>query len=90
VTGVQTCALPIFSVLCLIFFANTALALTTRGYCVVLFTLPFTNKTFEFPNWMWGPIPTSVVGASILASVILWTTLLVRRTRVRSISVSKS
>jgi hypothetical protein len=87
----RTCVLATaFSVLCLIFVANTALALTTRGYCVVLFTLPFTNKAFEFPNWMWGPLPMSVCGASIVASAILWTALLVRRIRLRSISVSKS
>jgi hypothetical protein len=85
----RTCVLATsLSVLSLGVLSNAALALTTRGYCVVLFTVPFTDKTFEVPNWMWGPIPIAVCGLSTLVSVVLWTVLLVRRIRLRSTPVS--
>ena len=77
---VATCV----SVLSLFVLSNTALALTTRG-CVVLFTVPFTDRTFRFPNWMWGPMPLSVWAVSTLAAVVLWTVLFVRRIRVRQV-----
>jgi hypothetical protein len=86
----RTCVVSTaLSVLSLIFLSNNALALTTRGYCVVLFSVPFTDETFEFPNWMWGPIPMAVCGLSTLLSLILWTVVLVRRIRAGSTSVSK-
>jgi hypothetical protein len=87
----RTCVLAsCVSVVSLVVLSNTPLALTTRGYCVVLFTVPFTGRTFQFPNWMWGPIPMSVCAVSTLAAVFLWTALLVRRVRLRSASVSKT
>lgn len=72
------------SSVCLVVVSNTALALTSRNYCVVLFSVPFTSKVVQFPRWMFGPIPLSVWGISTLAAVVLWTVLLVRRSRGRS------
>jgi hypothetical protein len=60
--------------------ANTALALTQRGYCVVTFILPFTNKIFEFPSWTW-PLPMLIAAISALVALSLWATLIVKRKR---------
>lgn len=61
--------------------SNTALALTTRRYCIVIFTFPFTDRIFSLPSWMWGWLPLSVCAASTLTAVVLWATFLVKRTR---------
>ena len=68
------------SVVSVFVLSNTVLALTTRHYCIVLFSIPFTDRTFALPYWMWGWIPLSVCAASTLPAVILWATFLVKRT----------
>jgi hypothetical protein len=60
---------------------NTALVLTGNNICVVLLTLPYTNKTFIMPRWFWGPIPVSVFVISTLCAAVLWTKLIVSRVR---------
>ena len=50
------------SALMLFIYSNTVLALTTDHYCVVLFELPFTDRSFQLPNWMWGAIPNFSLG----------------------------
>ena len=62
---------------------NTALVLTGGNYCIVLFTVPYTDKSFALPRWVWGPIPISVCAISTLTAVVLWIKLLVSRTRTR-------
>jgi hypothetical protein len=69
------------SAVSLFVLSNTGLALTTRKYCSVLFTVPFTHKTFALPGWMWGRIPFSACAISTLTTVVLWATLLVKRRR---------
>jgi len=61
--------------------SNTVLALTTRHYCIALFSVPFTDRTFALPYWMWGWMPLSVCGTSTLTAIGLWATFLVKRTR---------
>ena len=56
------------SVLSLAFFLNTALVLTTRGYCIVLFTVPFTDMTFKFPNWMCATNSKVAIGTLAMAT----------------------
>jgi hypothetical protein len=59
-----------------------ALALTTGHYCVVLFELPFTDKTYQLPSWMWGLYPIlALLFASVSASG-LWIILGLRRFRI--------
>ena len=71
------------SVVSVFVLSNTVLALTTRHYCIVLFTIPFTDKTLALPYWMWGWIPLSVCAASMLTAVLLWAAFLVKRTRIQ-------
>lgn len=73
------------SVVCLLSLfvaSNTALALTTRGYCVAAFTVPFTDRILEFPSWTW-PLPMMVGAVSTLVALLLWGALLVKRWRKR-------
>ena len=63
---------------------NTALALqATTHRCIVLFEVPFTDKSFPVPDWMWGPIPLSFWAISTLTAVTFWITLLIKRVRLR-------
>ena len=34
--------------------ANTSLALTTKNYCIVLLTIPFTDHSYQLPYWWWS------------------------------------
>ena len=34
--------------------ANTALALTTKHYCIVLLNIPFTDHSYQLPYWWWN------------------------------------
>jgi hypothetical protein len=64
--------------LALFFLGNTALAKPTGGRpCVLVFELPFTEKLFELPLWMWGLVPSSVLALSSLAAIGSWIALLV-------------
>jgi hypothetical protein len=67
----------------LFIFWNTALVLTSRNYCIVLFEVPFTNRSVQLPNWMWGRYPFLVTGISTLTAGVLWTSLFFRRRRMR-------
>jgi len=71
--------------LLLFILGNTGLALTTGNYCIVLFEVPFTNKSFQLPDWMWGLYPFLVAGISTLTAAVLWVSLLFRRRRMRRI-----
>jgi len=62
---------------------NTALVLTGGNYCIVLFTVPYTTKSFILPRWVWGPIPMSICAISTLTAVVLWIKLLVSGMRTR-------
>jgi hypothetical protein len=65
------------SVLALFLLANTVLAKPPWGRpCVVLFEVPFTERSFELPLWMWGLVPFSVLGLSTLAALTSWVVLL--------------
>lgn len=79
----RTCvAASALSVLFVFVASNTALALTTRGYCIVIFTVPFTNKVFEFPSWTFL-MPTLVGAVSTVVALSLWGALFVKRWRKR-------
>lgn len=81
----RTCVITTgVSALWLLVLCNTRLVLTSHNYCVVLFTVPFTGNAVSFPRWMWGPIPFSMWVVSTLAALVLWTVLLVRRSRAQS------
>ena len=71
--------------LLLFILGNTVLALTTGNYCVVLFEVPFTDKSFQLPDWMWGLYPFLVAGISTLIAAVLWVSLFFRRRRMRQI-----
>jgi len=71
------------SALLLFVLSNTALALTTGHYCVVLFELPFTDKTYRLPTWMWGLYPILALAIATVSAFGLWTILGVRRFRIR-------
>jgi len=75
------------SVLAFLVLWNTELALTTRGYCVVLFRVPFADKAFRVPDWMCGPIPLSIWAFWTLVAVGMWVALLVKRSGIRRIQV---
>ena len=60
------------SVSSLFILGNTVLALTTSHYCVILFEVPFTDKSFRLPDWAWGPIPFSICALSAITAVALW------------------
>jgi hypothetical protein len=86
----RTCVIAsCVSVLLVLIWANTGLALTTRGYCVVRFTIPFTDDGFQLPNWMWPTLMSACVISTLIA-IVLWTALLIKRTRLRSGSLSKA
>ena len=70
--------------------SNSVLALTTSHYCVVLFEVPFTDKSFRLPDWTFGWIPISVCGLSTIASVALWIVALVKRRRQKAILKGKA
>ena len=61
--------------------SNTALALTDRNFCIVLFVLPFTAKAYRLPDWMWGPGPLLAWIISSGGAVALWVALGVKRLR---------
>jgi hypothetical protein len=67
--------------LLLFILSNTALALTTGHYCVVLFEVPFTEKSYRLPNWMWGIYPILVLAISFVTAIGLWTVLGIKRLR---------
>jgi hypothetical protein len=75
---VATC----LSALLFFIWSNTYLALTTGRYCVVLFEVPFTGKSYHLPYWMWGPYPTLVLGISFVSAVGLWIALGIKRFRI--------
>jgi hypothetical protein len=84
ITVIATC----LSSLLWLVVGNTALALKARiGEAgmrdVVLLEIPFANKTYRLPDWMWGLYPWSVVLMLTLASGVLWTVFLVNRRRMR-------
>lgn len=65
------------SILLLLFFANTVLAKPLSGRpCVVLFEVPFSDKSFDLPSWTWGFLPFSMLPLSSLAALISWAILL--------------
>jgi hypothetical protein len=70
------------SALLLFVVSNTALALTTGHYCVVLFELPFTDKTYQLPSWMWGLYPILALAIASVSAFGLWITLGVKRFRI--------
>jgi hypothetical protein len=72
------------SALSLFILWNTALVLTTQNYCVVLFEVPFTDRSFQLPGWMWGRYPFGVSAISTLAAVALWIAVFVKRRRTRN------
>ena len=39
------------SAFCLLILCQTGLVLTSRNYCIVVFTVPFTSKAVELPRW---------------------------------------
>jgi hypothetical protein len=69
------------SALMLFIYSNTVLALTTGHYCVVLFELPLTDKSYQLPNWMWGLCPISVWAISSVSALGLWMALGIKRLR---------
>jgi hypothetical protein len=69
------------SALMLFIYSNTVLALTTGHYCVVLFELPFTDKSYQLPNWMWGLYPILVWAISSVGALGLWMALGIKRLR---------
>jgi hypothetical protein len=71
------------SALMLFILSNTALALTTGHYCIVLFEVPLTNKSYQLPDWMWGAYPMLVWTISAVTAVALWIVLGIKRLRVR-------
>ena len=66
------------SAVSLFVLSNTALALTRPDNRAALFSIPFIEKTYVLPLWMWGRVPTSVWAISTLVAVILGMTVLVR------------
>jgi hypothetical protein len=62
----------ITSILIVFVLANTVLAKPIFGPCVLLFEVPFTNKSFELPLWMWGLVPLSTLALFTLAALTSW------------------
>ena len=81
---VTTC----LSVLLLFMGLNTGLALTLSHRCVVAFSVPFANKLFLLPDWMWGGRVLLLGAVSTLAALALWTGFFVKRWRNRRASES--
>ena len=71
------------SALLLFILSNTALALTTGHYCVVFFEVPFTDKSYRLPGWMWGVYPMLVWAISSVTAIGLWITLGIKHVRSR-------
>jgi hypothetical protein len=71
------------SALLLFILSNTALALTTGHYCVALFEVPFTDRSYRLPGWMWGIYPMLVWAISSVTAIGLWITLGIKRVRSR-------
>ena len=69
------------SALLLFVLSNTALALTTSHYCILLFEVPFTDRSYRLPNWMWGLYPISALAISTLCAAGLWIALGIKRLR---------
>ena|SRR5258708_4467320 len=70
--------LTTISALTLLVLGNTALAKPTGGRpCIVVFHVPFADKYYELPMWMWGR-PLLVFAVSALAALGCWIALLVR------------
>jgi hypothetical protein len=60
--------------------SNTFLAKPPFGRpCIVVFYLPFTNKDFQLPMWMWGAGPLLVLAISTLTAIGCWMTLFLKR-----------
>jgi hypothetical protein len=67
-------------------FANTVLALPAGPphRCIVLFDLPFTDKSFVLPMWM-SQLSMDLAAISTLMAVLLWVMLLIKRWRIRDV-----
>lgn len=82
----RTCLIAnCLSVVSTAFLLTTGLALTTRGYCVPILMVPFTDKTFVLPMWMWGRGPFCVWAISTLTAVVFWIMLVAKRKRIRQV-----
>jgi hypothetical protein len=67
------------SALTFIIVANTSLALTTAGYCIVLFTVPYHRPEFGCAQLDVGTDSSSSWAISTLSAVALWVALLLKR-----------
>ena len=65
-----------------IIVGNTALVLTTEMRDIVLLEIPFTNRTIQLPDWMWGLYPLLAAGVFTLTAAILWTLFFLKRRRI--------
>jgi hypothetical protein len=65
------------------FLSNTALALTSGNYCIVLFEVPFTEKAYRLPYWMWGKYPLVVSSILSVAAIGFWIVWGVKHLRAR-------
>ncbi len=60
--------------------SNTVLARPTGGRpCIVVFYIPFTDKDFQLPTWMWGARPFLVLVISTLTAIGCWIALFWKR-----------
>ncbi len=65
--------------------SNTVLAKPPFGRpCIVVFYLPFTDKDFQLPMWMWGGGPFLVFAISTLTAIACWIALFLKwRSKIR-------
>jgi len=65
--------------------SNTVLAKPAVGRpCIVVFYLPFTDKDFQLPMWMWGGGPFLVFAISTLTAIACWIALFLKwRSKIR-------
>ncbi len=67
ITVTCPCAMSIFVI------SNTVLAKPPFGrQCIVVFYLPFTDKDFQLPIWMWGGGPFLVFAVSTPPAIACW------------------
>jgi len=67
ITVTCLCAMSIFVI------SNTVLAKPPFGRsCIVVFYLPFTDKDFQLPIWMWGGGPFLVFAVSTPPAIACW------------------
>ena len=56
----------------LLFLAsNVTLALTSSGYCMTLWRIPFMNRSVEVPDWFWLA-SIAIWPVSIVSLLVVW------------------